>query len=329
MEEVVATFFNRLEFGELQTFKNMAVLPILGPEGGPQYITLRMALERGVLTVKEVSAGGSIPELLVTNRGDLPVLLLDGEELAGAKQNRALNTTILLPERSKTTIPVSCTEQGRWSYVSREFVDSGYVMAAPARAAMHESVQMALSRGEGFRSNQGEVWEEIATLSERAHAPSPTGAMRDVFQARGAPLKDYLNAFPCQPHQTGLFVFIGGEVAGFDTVSLSSAYSDLHPKLVKSYAMEAMLEPEGKQASASVEQALTFLSEAAGAQGESYDSVGYGRDWRFHAPGVLGSALTHADTVIHAAFFRTAHGASEVRGEGGMARLRHRRRYRE
>ena len=40
------------------------------------------------------SHGGSVPELKVINKAEIPILLLDGEELVGAKQNRVLNTTM-------------------------------------------------------------------------------------------------------------------------------------------------------------------------------------------------------------------------------------------
>ena len=56
--------------------------------------------------------------------GQVQRMLFDGEELKGAKQNRILNTTILIAAGSSLDVPVSCTEQGRWSYASREFDES-------------------------------------------------------------------------------------------------------------------------------------------------------------------------------------------------------------
>ncbi len=55
-----------------------------------EYLTLDEALAAKTATVTEVSESGSVPELYFQNEGDLPVLLLDGEELVGAKQNRVL-----------------------------------------------------------------------------------------------------------------------------------------------------------------------------------------------------------------------------------------------
>ncbi len=55
-----------MEFGGFQSFENMSVIPLRFPgNGGPECITLKEALERGVFVVGEVSAGGSVPELMV------------------------------------------------------------------------------------------------------------------------------------------------------------------------------------------------------------------------------------------------------------------------
>jgi len=171
-----------MEIGACQSFENMAVFPLQFPgNGGPEYITLKEALERGVFAVTEVSAGGSVPELMVENKGDVAVLILDGEELAGAKQNRVLNTTILVGPKSAAKIPVSCTEHGRWSYVSREFHASGNVMAPQLRQVNMQEVHASLRSGRRFDGDQCAVWDGIARMHELAQVDSMTGAMRDVI----------------------------------------------------------------------------------------------------------------------------------------------------
>ena len=57
--------------------------------------SLEEALADGTVKVTEVSAAGHVPELRVKNSGATPVLILDGEELVGAKQNRIVNVTVL------------------------------------------------------------------------------------------------------------------------------------------------------------------------------------------------------------------------------------------
>ncbi len=134
MNQLISDYLASIELGELQQYRNMVVYSLFtSVNHGPEYLTLKEALALGVLAIMEISEGGSVPQLKAINKGDLPILLLDGEELAGAKQNRVLNTTILLKEHSETIIPVSCTEQGRWSYRSVEFADSDVIMEQKLR----------------------------------------------------------------------------------------------------------------------------------------------------------------------------------------------------
>ena len=61
------------------------VFTVIRPE--PTYITLVEALAMDGFKIQEVSQGGSVPNLRVINETPHHVLLFDGEELKGAKQN--------------------------------------------------------------------------------------------------------------------------------------------------------------------------------------------------------------------------------------------------
>ena len=96
------------------THDTLAVIPLLAANPDDLgLLTLEEAGDRVLVT--EVSEAGSVPFLKVANGADRPLLLLDGEELIGAKQNRILNTTVLVAPHTEVTIPVSCVEQGRWA----------------------------------------------------------------------------------------------------------------------------------------------------------------------------------------------------------------------
>ena len=97
-----------LTIGQPQVFQNLSAIPLLLRDA-PQakYTTLAKAIADGFATITEVSEDGSVPELLLDNTGKDNVLVLDGEELIGAKQNRIANLTILAAAESRTVIPVS------------------------------------------------------------------------------------------------------------------------------------------------------------------------------------------------------------------------------
>lgn len=323
MEALVTGCLSAMEFGELQEHGNMAVLPLFAKSGaGPEYLTLTQALDQRVLRVTEVSQAGSVPELRVANQAEIAVLILDGEELAGAKQNRVLNTTILLKEKSETLIPVTCTEQGRWSYSSAEFHDSGVLASHRLRSSSSASVARSLATSRRHISDQGAAWTEIAQMAQDSGIHSSTGAMRDIYEAKTVELNDYVNAFPIAPGQCGMLVIVNGQPAGLDVLSREAAYATLHLKLVKSYALDAILQSKSKGQKASREQAAEFLKQASSTEEQKYDSVGHGADYRYKGADMVGSALVWQQTVVHLAFF------AAVKSEGSMASSRRRQGFR-
>jgi hypothetical protein len=325
MEKLITEYLARIQLGGIQTCHNLGIVPLLFPgNGGPEYITLKEALERGALTVSEVSEGGSVPELKVINKGDIAVLLLDGEEVIGAKQNRVLNTTILIGAHMETVIPVSCTEHGRWSYTSREFADSDVIMYSKVRREKSRHVTANLRESASYMSNQGAVWDHIDEMRHAADVSAPTGAMKDVFEQKETDLNEYIEAIPLIPDQKGMMVFINGTIVGFDILSRPAAYASLHKKLLKSYAMEALLERKKHFPEPTTDVAKHFLQSITASEEKKYQSTGLGWDYRFEAQGKVGSALVNDDNVIHMAFFTI----DESEKVGNMSGFRQRRGYR-
>ncbi len=305
MEELIANYLYHMELGEIQEHKSMSVFPLYNKGDNVLYITLKEAMDADLLTITELDNYGSVPELKVINQANVPVLLLDGEELAGAKQNRVLNTTILIKEKSETIIPVSCTEQGRWSYNSLKFAESGNLASLRVRWNKSASVNQSLKKSGLFRSDQRKVWDGINEISQKSGVKSRTRAMQDVYQSLEEDLGEYYPSFPVQDGQKGILVMVKGEVMGLDIVSGSIAYLNLHRKLLKSYALEAILmEGEDEEGFNGLDKAKSFLDEASLSMDEKHKSVGYGWDHRLEGPGILGSSLTYQDQVIHTALFK-------------------------
>jgi hypothetical protein len=304
MTFLIKEHLGRMSIGGAMCFKNVCIFPVFSHlEEKTSYLSLPRALKDELLRVTEVGHGGSVPELLVENRSDSPVLMLDGEELMGAKQNRVLNTTVLIKEHSRTEIPVSCTEQGRWSYNSDHFADSGVVMARTARLTKNRFVASSLEEDQSFDSHQGEVWYEIHQMSSKRGVRSETSAMRDVFENSREELESHMQHFSLQDGQKGLIAYINGKIAGMDYVSSASAFADLYQKLLKSYIMDALIEKSKKEKEVPLETAQNFLSSMADTEGSVHPSVSLGEDHRHKGEKLIASALVHKEELIHLAAF--------------------------
>ena len=146
MEPVIKEYLGQIKIGRKQSYKNLALFPLLsGYATTLDYLTLDEAFAGNLIEVGEMDGQGSVPEIKVVNRAPKRLLILDGEELVGAKQNRIVNTTIIVEAHSTTVIPVSCVEQGRWDDGRTGFRSEGRVMSAELRAMkagqVHDSVR--------------------------------------------------------------------------------------------------------------------------------------------------------------------------------------------
>src|SRR5436190_10389036 len=297
---------------------NLTMIPLLFKEAlkseprspGSDYLLLDEALAGGFVEITEVSEQGSVPELKFLNRGAKPVLIVDGEELLGAKQNRVVNLTILVAANSELTIPVSCVEAGRWRSRSRMFTSAPRTQFATGRAKRMASVSMSMIARGDRTSDQAEVWDDIALKSRRMNASSPTAAMESIFSTHADSLESFVSRCTPVDGQVGALFAVNGVIVGFDLFDQPSTLRKMLPKLVRSVAVDALDgAPVASDAILRSDAALMrvqagqFLAVAAEAAQHRTAALGLGEDLRLAARHIAGGALTVADAVVHASAF--------------------------
>ena len=103
--------------GEPVHHHNLTLFPLLWPDPqDPPYTLLQQAIEAGEAAVEEVSEAGSVPNLLLNNKGLRPVLDPRGRHPHGRQAEPDGQRHRAGGRATKCTVPVSCVEQGRWRY---------------------------------------------------------------------------------------------------------------------------------------------------------------------------------------------------------------------
>jgi hypothetical protein len=292
--------FPEIRVGQPLRYKSLSVFPLFTESNGNiDYLLADEAIREKLLTVEEVSEAGSVPDLLVENKGNTRVLFIEGEELIGAKQNRILNTSILIAAKSKARIPVSCVEQGRWGYKSKFFGSSGSHSPSKLRYAMKSSVTQSLKAKQGRRSDQGKVWEEVAALQDAHGVESPTGAMSDTFDAYEDQVTEYRQKLKYVDGASGMAVSLGDKIVGCDLFDKPSTCQKFWDRLLSGHVFGALeTNKSNKESAASdIEEMIKTTSRAAW---ELAEPIGEGTEYRAEFDhGEHASALMLDDSLVH------------------------------
>ncbi|MEJ5368448.1 MAG: DUF6569 family protein [Bryobacteraceae bacterium] len=342
LREMVGT----LEYGTAVKFRNLTMVPVQSRANGePPYLLFREAVEHGLTQVTEVG-GGVVPEVALENSADLPVLLVAGEELVGAKQNRMVNLTILAPAKSKIVIPVSCVEAGRWRSVSSRFAPADHLVFSRLRAQSAAYVTENLRREGRRHTRQHLVWDSIAERCRLFEAESGTGAVDAIFERRRDDLGEFVRAMQWQEGQAGAAFLIDDRPAGIDVFDHPGTMREMLQKLVRSYAVDALGEEalrksgeepvegvsegaSGEPAAAAPVDPVARIREWLSAMDDSgatvAPAVGMGQDFRLDCGAITAAALWALDRFVHfCAFPREADEPEPYRAWGRFASRRER-----
>jgi hypothetical protein len=297
-----------VQIGDPLEHRGIVVTPLF-PRRDPvaEYATLDEALADG-LRIREVDESGSVPELVVENPLASRVLLYDGEELVGAKQDRILSVTVLVEARSSLEVPVSCVEQGRWERRSALFEAAPTIAHAELRRRKAER-QAARPLARGIA--QAEVWDAVHEKARRMSVHSPTGASADLYRAYERDLRSLESAFPAQPGQCGAILGIG-EALCLDLVSRPDALARLWPKLRAGYLLDGLEHLDGRPTGE--EELEAFVRSIEGALSSRRPSAGLGEDVRLRGERVVGSGLELEAELLQLSAFRSEDGGRRAFG---------------
>jgi len=130
-----------------------------------------------LVKVNELTDEGVVSRVEVHNESEFNLLILDGEAVKGAKQNRIAEKSVIIPPYSSEIIPVNCVEKNRWNYTdSAEFSKSDFVLNPKIR-----ETKANLMKNQLEASIQSEVWSQIDNLSEKLDSRSYTNDLGEIL----------------------------------------------------------------------------------------------------------------------------------------------------
>lgn len=248
--------------------------------------------------------GGSVNQLVVINSSGKPLYLMPGEVLIGGQQDRTIGEEIIIASTGKPVpVKVFCVEHARWdrrdvscnmSYIrtlranDAEKLDEAELRQLAEEANQGKFVISAGNASKGVRlavqgaMDQGKVWDEVATLNAKSGAKSASGAFTDNYgnMEIAKKLDPYLDALQDKIDQhtnvIGVIVAVNGKVESVDLFGSTPLFKKLWPKLLKSYALDALIQNDAETAKAICEtaDAVDFLEAAMSAKVAKKDASG-------------------------------------------------------
>lgn len=295
-----------LRVGPPQIAGTLTLFPIFGDGAGLDYLTLAEAQQtQKSVEITEHRVFGVVPRLVVKNAGALPVLIIDGDILLGLKQDRVLNTTVLVPARSNLEIPVSCVEAGRWHARSATARRGDFSVSPGVRAAKLKSV-IRYARASGkFDSDQGAVWNEVERYVGSLGVASRTHAYSDIERQRRPQIEQRLAQLKPEEGQSGVLAAVAGRPVSFDLFDKASTLARLWQGLIGSYITESLANP-ASEASIDVEAATAWIRSLSSGDASVHPAVGMGEAALITEAGHDLSALVVEGVPIHIAASRAS-----------------------
>lgn len=279
-----------LSLAERQNYENMTVVPILSDTNTPfDVLDLKEGLKMGLVKIEECD-NSNIEQVKLKNNSVSPLILLDGEEIAGSLQNRIVAQTMIIPPKSEMEIPVNCSEKGRNEYKS-EFQYSDYIANSNTR------------RKKAYNKNnplQEVVWNSIDDLETDKNTSSKTKALRDSYEKNKYDIDSYLKHFKMENNQIGVICIVENKV-GLEIFNNHSLYEKYNEMLLRSYIIDSSNKEKINISNNELENILSSIDANSFIKKKAVD---LGKYYKISNSYGNGHILIYKNNMVHASFFK-------------------------
>lgn len=234
--------------------------------------------------------GAEVNRLVLVNNAKRPLILLAGEVVTGGKQDRVVGKDRIVPaESDPVDLSVFCVEPGRWVASSTKFDTHASVMAQPsvrkramvdadqqkvwdevssARAGLALKLEPSVpptvdGRDPGSVGGGGSsAVRQLDSTTSYAKVIENSAVKEQVDSITGPMQKSYESVIKQLRNQNavGVVVAVKGRIVWADIFASNDLLSKYWPKLLQSYAAEA-LSTTGNSEEANMKEAQGFLDD--------------------------------------------------------------------
>ena len=265
-----------------------------------KYLSFSEAIAKNQVQISEVNKEGLLTKLSVSNKSSDNIIILNGELIIGTqiRQDRIVDSTVLIPGYATVLINTFCGEQYRWSpRLSNKISTSESLYFSSGRANNAADINTKLSK-------QCRIWSEISEKISDFNVKSFTNSVDQIYKKKKVNVEEIVNFFKIPSEAVGVALGINHQLVNIDIFSNNCMLQIYLPKIIRSIALDSF-KKISKKSYLKKKDVHRFLRQIHQANKQKRKVVEgtLGEELQFNSETVAGSILYHKEQTVHFSAF--------------------------
>ena len=265
-----------------------------------KYLSFSEAIAKNQVQISEVNKKGLVTKLSVSNKSSDNIIILNGELIIGTqiRQDRIVDSTVLIPGYATVLINTFCGEQYRWSpRLSNKISTSESLYFSSGRANNAADINTKLSK-------QCRIWSEISEKISDFNVKSFTNSVGQIYKKKKVNVEEIVNFFKIPSEAVGVALGINNQLVNIDIFSNNCMLQIYLPKIIRSIALDSF-KKINKKSYLKKKEVHRFLRQIHQANKQKRKVVEgtLGEELQFNSESVAGSILYHKEQTVHFSAF--------------------------